>query len=107
MNQSQDEAIEALLREQFEGPVFDDGFSDRVVQQLPPRRHRAVWPLWAGVLAGAGASWLGLLSAPLLHAGWQEWISGKPSASAIILVSAIAGMSLLACWWTTMEAEDH
>lgn len=107
MNHSDDNEIEALLRKQFDGPVSDDGFSDRVMQQLPPRRRRAVWPLFAGILAGIGACWLSLLSTPLLHVGWQNWISGELSASAITLMAVVAGMSLLACWWTTMEAEDH
>ncbi len=107
MNHPHDDAIEALLRTQFDGPVPDDGFSDRVMQQLPPRRRRAAWPLLAGILAGTGACWLSLWSAPLLHVGWQNWIHGELSASAITLMAVVAGMSLLACWWTTMEAEDH
>lgn len=107
MNHFDDNEIEALLLKQLEGPVPDNGFSDRLMQRLPPRRRRAVWPLWAGVLAGTAACWLSLLSTSLLHVGWQDWISGELSAPAIILVSAVAGMSLLACWWTTMEAEDH
>lgn len=107
MNHSDDNEIEALLRTQFDGAVPDDGFSDRVMQQLPPRRRRAAWPLLAGILGGIAACWLSLLSTSLLHVGWQNWISGELSASAITLMSVIAGMSLLACWWTTMEAEDH
>ncbi len=107
MNHSDDDEIEALLRKQFDGAVPDDGFADRVMQQLPPRRRRAAWPLLAGILAGIAACWLSLLSTPLLHAGWQNWISGELSASAITLMAVVAGMSLLACWWTTMEAEDH
>ena len=107
MNQSHDETIETLLRQQFDGPVADDGFSDQVMQQLPPRRKRAVWPLWAGVLVGAVTCWLSLLSAPVLRLGWHDWTSGELSASAIILVATIAGMSLLACWWTTMEGDGY
>ena len=107
MNHSDDHEIEALLRKQFAGSVPDDGFSDRVMQQLPPRRRRAVWLLLAGTLAGTGACWLSLLSTPLLHVGWQNWISGKLSASAITLMAVVAGMSLLACWWATLEAEIH
>ncbi|HSX59975.1 MAG TPA: DUF5056 domain-containing protein [Tahibacter sp.] len=107
MNHSDDTEIETLLRAQFDGAVPDDGFSDRVMQQLPPRRRRAAWPLAGGIVAGMAACWLSLVSTPLLQAGWQNWISGELSASAVILMSVIAGMSLLACWWTTMEAEDH
>ena len=107
MNHSDDNEIEALLRKQLEGPVLDDGFSDRVMQRLPSRRRRPAWPLTAGILAGAVACWVSLLSSSLLHVGWQDWIGGELSAPAIILMSAIAGMSLLAFCWTTTETEDH
>ena len=107
MNHSDDNEIEALLRKQLEGPTPDNGFSDRVMQRLPPRRRRVAWPLLAGILVGIAACWLSLLSTSLLHVGWQDWISGELSTPAIVLMSAIAGMSLLACWWTTMETEDH
>ena len=107
MNHSDDYEIEALLRTQFDGAVPDDGFSDCVMQQLPPRRRRTAWPLLAGILAGIAACWLSLLSTPLLHVGWQNWISGELSASAITLMTVIAGMSLLALCWATMEAEDQ
>ncbi len=107
MNHTDDNEIEALLRKQFEGSVLDDGFSDRVMQQLSPLRRRAAWPLPAGILAGIGTCWLSLLPASLLDVGWRNWISGELSAPAIVLMAVVAGMSLLACWWTTMEAEDH
>ncbi|MGA9335377.1 MAG: hypothetical protein WBV39_13950 [Rudaea sp.] len=107
MNHSDDNEIETLLRRQFDGAVPDDGFSDRVMQRLPPRRRRAVWPLPAGIFAGIAACWLSLLSTPLLDVGWRNWISGEPSPSAITVMSVIAGMSLLAICWTTLEAEDH
>jgi len=107
MNHSGNSEIEALLLTQFDGEVPDNGFSDGVMQQLPRRRRRAAWPLLAGILAGIAACWLSLLSTPLLHVGSQNWISGELSASAVTFMTVIAGMSLLACWWTTMEAEDH
>ena len=107
MSHPNDDAIEALLRKQFDGPVSDEGFSERVMQRLPPRRHRMAWPLWAGVVAGAGACWLTLLSSPLLHDGWRNWMRGELSASAIALLLAIAGMSLLASWWSVAEADDR
>ena len=107
MNHPHDEAIEALLRAQFAASVADDGFSDRLMQRLPPRHRRAAWPLVAGILAGIAACWLSLLSSPLLYVGWQNWITGELSVSAIALMAAMAGMSLLASWWTAMEAEDH
>jgi len=106
VNHSDNDDIEALLREQFDGAVPDDGFTDRVMQRVPPRRRRAAWPVVAGIVAGIGACWLSLLPTSLLQVGWQNWIGGELSASAIVLMAAVAGMSQLACWWTTMESED-
>jgi len=107
MSHQHDDAIEALLRKQFDGPVSDDGFSERVMRLLPPRRQRMAWPLWAGVGMGMGACWLSLLFSPLLHAGWRNWMRGELSASAFALLLAIAGMSLLASWWSMAEADDR
>ena len=106
-HQHEDDAIEALLRKQFDGPVRDDGFSERVMERLPPRRRRIAWPLWAGVVVGTGACWLSLSTAPLLHVGWRDLMGGELSAPAITLLLAIAGMSLLASWWSVTEADDR
>jgi hypothetical protein len=105
VNHPEDDEIDALLREHFDGPVPDDGFTDRLMRQPRPRRRRAAWPVVAGVAAGVGACWTSLLPTPLLQAGWQGWTSGQPSAAAIVLLAAGAGMSLLGCWWATMEPE--
>lgn len=102
-----DDAIEALLRRQFEGPVADDGFSERVMRQLPPRRRRIAWPLWLGLLAGACACWPSLAGTPLLHAGWRDWLDGELSAPAMGLLLAVAGMAWLALGWTLAESEDR
>lgn len=107
MNHPHDDAIETLLRRQFEGPLPDDGFADRVMRQLPPRRRRVTWPLWTGILAGAAACWLSLLRTPFLHGGWRDWMNGQLSAPGIVLLTAMAGMALLACWWTLAEADDR
>ena len=107
MNHEHDDAIEALLRTAFDGPVRDDGFSARVMQRLPPRRRRVAWPSLAGVLAGAAACWLTLLFSPLLQAGWRDWIGGDFSQSAIALLLATAGLSLMTAWWSIAEADDR
>ncbi len=106
MNHLDDDDIEGLLRKQFEGPVSDNGFSEHLMQRLPARQRRAVWPLWAGILTGIGACWSSLLPVPLLRVGWQDWVNGELSASGILLLSVAAGMALLACWWASVEAED-
>jgi hypothetical protein len=102
-----DDTIDALLRQQFDGPVPDDGFSARVMQRLPPRRRHVTWPLWAGILVGAGACWSSLLFSPLLRAGWQDWLAGELSMPAFVLLVAMAGMSALAGWWCVAEAGDR
>ncbi|HET7161602.1 MAG TPA: hypothetical protein VFI32_02915 [Rhodanobacteraceae bacterium] len=107
MNQSQDDAIEALLRTQFDGPVLDEGFSRQVMQRLPQRRRRVTWPLWGGVLAGVGACWAALLFSPLLRVGWTDWASGHWSAAAITLSLAMLGMAMLAFAWGVTEADDR
>ena len=105
MKLSDDHDIDALLRRRFAGPVRDEGFSDRVIQQMAPRRTYAVWPLWVGIAAGIGACWLSLISTPVLQLGWQSWISGNLSRPGISLMVVAGGMSLLACWWTAMEPD--
>jgi len=107
MNDPTDDAIDALLRQQFEGSVADDGFSERVMQQLPPRRRRIAWPVWASHLAGVAICWLSLRSSPLLLAGWRDWASGSLSSAAVALLIVTAGMSLLALGWSLTEADDH
>lgn len=106
MTEPSDDAIESLLRNHFDGPIPDDGFSDSVMQRLPPRRRRAAWPLWCGVVAGIAACWLGLLRVPLLTAGWHDWIRGTWSAPAIAMLLVTAGVSLLALCWTVAEPDS-
>lgn len=105
MSELDDQAIDALLRKQFEGPVRDAGFSDRVMQRLPPRRRRVTWPLWAGLLAGVVACWLGLLDAPILRAGWGDWLHAGWTLPAVAVLLAIAGMSLMALCWGVAEPD--
>ncbi|GAB3782487.1 DUF5056 domain-containing protein [Dyella agri] len=107
MSEPHDEEIEALLRRQFEGAVADDGFSERVMQRLPPRRRRHGWPLWLGVLAGAAACWLCLAGAPLLHAGWRAWLHGEWSPSVIGAWLAMVCLAWLALGWGLAESRDR
>jgi uncharacterized membrane protein YcjF (UPF0283 family) len=105
MNSTHEDPIESLLRRQFDGPVPDDGFCDRVMAQLPRRRRFAFWPLIAGLLTGSVACSLSLASTPLFNNGWREWLAGQLSASAIVVVLVAAGMSLLAACWAIAEAD--
>ena len=102
----EDDAIDTLLRQQFEGPVADDGFCDRVLQQLPARPRRRAWPLWSGIAAGVVACALSLASTPLVQLGWRDLIGGELSAPVIALLLTLGGMSLLAMCWSLAEADD-
>lgn len=106
MKELHDDEVEVLLRQQFEGPLADDGFSERVMSQLPPRRVRTAWTLWLGVPGGLAASCLSLVSAPLLHTGWRNWLSGELSDSVIGLWATMAAVSLLALVWSLAENRD-
>lgn len=105
MNTNSNESIETLLRRSFDGPVADDGFSEHVMQRLPARRVRRNWLLPAGIIAGTGACWIALTSTSLVRAAAHDWASGKPSTTTLVMLAAIAGMSLLASWWAMTEAE--
>lgn len=107
MNHAQEDAIEALLRRQFDGPIRDEGFSERLLQRLPRRRRRVVWPLWTGVLAGIVACWLALLPSQLLRDGWQDWVGGHWSTAGIVTLTMMAVMALLALAWGVAEADDR
>jgi hypothetical protein len=107
MNTIHDDDIDALLRRSFDGPTVDDGFSDRVMQHLPPRRRPSTWTLVAGVLAGTVLCWLSLSASPLWRAAWHGWRVGGGSTSMVIVFSMMAVMSLLALGWTLAEADDH
>jgi hypothetical protein len=102
-----DNDIDALLRKQFEGPVPDNGFCNRVMDQLPARQRHKNWPLIAGALAGIAACWLSLWSAPIAHSGWRDWLSGDLSASAMALFITTMSMAILALAWTIAEADER
>lgn len=107
MNNLSDDAIDALLREQFEGPVSADGFCDQVMGRLPARRRRFEWPLATGIVAGAALCWFTLRSAPIARIGWRDWLSGEPSAPAITLLLALMSFAILAIAWTMAQADDR
>lgn len=107
MNDEIEDPSDVLLREHFEGPVADDGFCDRVMDRLPTRRRRHPWPIAAGAFAGVATCGSSLWSAPITHTGWQDWLSGEPSASALALLLSMMGMAILALAWTIAEADDR
>ena len=107
MNDETEDAVDALLREQFEGPVADDGFCESVMDRLPARRRRNKWPMTAGIVAGVAMCWSSLWSAPIATDGWRDWLSGAPSAATMALFIAMTSMAVLALAWTIAEADDR
>ena len=107
MNSIHDDDIDALLRQSFDGPTPDAGFSDRVMQQLPPRRRPSAWPLAVGVLVGAVLCSLSLFDSSLWRAALHGWLVGEWSSATIIMLATMSGMLLLALGWTLAEADDH
>ncbi len=107
MNDEMDEALNSLLRGQFEGPVPDDGFCDRVMELLPSKRHQKNWPLVVGILTGTATCALTLWSAPITSIGWQEWVSGVPSEFALALFISMIGLEILALAWAVAEVGDR
>lgn len=107
MSPIHDDDIDALLRRSFDGPTADDGFTDRVMQRLPPRRRISSWPVVAGMLIGSVLCALSVSASPLWHAAWQGWLAGEGSTATIIVLSMMAAMSLLALGWTLAEAEHQ
>ncbi|HSF12766.1 MAG TPA: hypothetical protein VLA50_07310 [Erythrobacter sp.] len=107
MNDEFDDAIDRLLLASAPDPVADEGFCKRLVETLPQRRPRAKWPLAVGVLAGIAACWITMGSAQVMLAGWQDWLAGDLTPSALVLVAAVAGLGLLALAWTLAEAQEQ
>ena len=107
MNPIDDNDLDALLRQAFDGPVPDAGFSDRVLRTLPRRRRWSAWPLATGVLVGAALCSLSLSGSALWRAAWHGWLAGERSTSILIVLAMMAGMSLLALAWSLAEADDH
>ena len=107
MNQTQDDEVEALLRQQFDGPVCDDGFSERLMKRLPKRRRRITWPVWGGILVGVVACWLAMLRSPLLRIGWWDWMGNHWSAPAVTVLLVALGMAMLAVAWGVAESDDR
>jgi hypothetical protein len=105
MKNEDDHLLEKLLREGFEGPVPDDGFSERLMRRLPRRRRSPAWLSTASACIGATACWLSLSSAPMLNAGWNDWLHGQASHAAFGLLLVLAIVSLMSLGWTLVEAD--
>ena len=91
MNDQIDDAMDRLLREDAPGAVADEGFSVGLVESLPLRRPRAKWPLAVGIMAGTLGYWFTMQSAKVALTGWQDWLLGNLTSSALVLLASVAG----------------
>lgn len=105
MSDTRHDDIEALLRRDFEGPVANEGFSERVMQQLPSRRG-VRWPLWLGVALGMLAGCLALAATPLLRSGWQDWWAGSFSIAGASMWLTVLAASWLVLGWGLAESSE-
>lgn len=106
MNEDLDDMIDRLLRDDAPAPAPDAGFCADLIERLPPRRRQTLWPLVTGVLAGTLACWFSMRSAPVVLAGWHDWVSGDLTPSALVLLAAVAGLVWLALAWALAEARE-
>ncbi len=103
MNETPDDALDVLLRREFEGPVPDEGFAARLSRSLPPRRRRRAWPLplaavTGGVLAGAAVA-----TSPLWGDVAREAAAGVPGAASALLLTVALCLGALSCAWALEE----
>ncbi len=103
-NQTPDDELDALLRQAFEGPVADDGFSARVVRALPPRRTRATRLVPAAALGGSVAAWLALSPLPLWREVTSEALAGSLGTASLTFISLLVVLGALGCAWALEES---
>lgn len=106
MNDGFDDDIAALLRDGFGGPVPDEGFCDRVMQQLPATRRNRAWPTLVGIAGGVAASAISLMSAPVMASAWDDWLAVPSVQSVLVVMAAGLGLSTLALAWALAEVQD-
>ncbi len=108
MSADSDDAIEALLRQDFDVQVEDDGFTAHVMRALPRSHCYGGWLSPVGMAVGAGLCWMTLRSSPIILSAWHDWLSGRLSESAGSVMIVPMGLSALGLMWAISEAaEDH
>lgn len=103
MNEHLDPALDALLRQGFEGPIADEGFVAQVMSALPPRRQRRAWSLPAATLAGVLLAWVALATSPFAGQVAREWQAADVGGGSAMLVALWFAMGLLGCAWALEE----
>lgn len=102
-NETPDDALDALLRREFEGHVPDDGFSERVARALPPRPRRHAWPLPLAAVCGGVLAWAAVSPSPLWGDVAREAAAGVPGAASAVLFTVALGLGALCGAWALEE----
>lgn len=92
MTEGGNDALEAALRT-AEPVIADDGFSERVMAGLPPRkRHRAVTRRWTLAVAAGTGSLLTIVLAPSIEALGLAlpFVGMLPVLTALVFVAVVA-----------------
>ena len=99
-----DDALERLLLRTGIDPVADDGFSDRVLSALPPRRRRrqALVPGIAAVIGASLAAWQ-LSGAALVQATAIEWQAGALGPAGTAVLSSVIALGAGLVGWAMTE----
>lgn len=105
MNQQIDPNLDEMLRDYYEAPVADEGFSGRLMQTIPQKRPRYFHHFLISLLLGMMALLWQTSSIPLFHNAWQDLAQGQMSTSVWMLYGVLASVSLFVSYWLLTESE--
>ncbi|MFZ6798998.1 hypothetical protein [Undibacterium sp. Di24W] len=105
MNQKIDPSLDELLRDYYEAPVADEGFSDRLMQTTPQKRPRYSCHFSISLLLGMAALLWQTSSIPLFHNACQDLVHGHLTTSVWLLCGVFASVSLFVSTWLLTESE--
>lgn len=97
--------IDALLRDVFDGPVADDGFSVRVMQKIPTQRKTHHSYSLIAFAVGLFALMWQVLSSSVFEKAWHDLAQAQFSITVMVLFAVFFGASLLISAWVLTEAE--
>lgn len=97
--------LDTLLRDYYEAPVADDGFSGRLMQIIPSKRPRYSPHFLIALLLGLAALLWQTSSSQLFHHAWQDLAQGHLSASVWLLCGVFTSVSLFISCWLMTERE--
>jgi hypothetical protein len=105
MNQEIDPNLDELLRDHYEAPVADEGFSSRLMQTIPQKRPRISRHFLISFLLGMAALLWQTSSSTLFHNAWKDLAQGHLTTSVWLLYGMFASVSLFVSSWLLTESE--